>query len=572
MTQASNTEIAASLSSAASSFLAALRNGFDSDAVENDGFSALLSHFTAADEQTAADQTAPQPVAAPQDTAAAANANADTTAQNGPKTDTTQQTATQQDAAPLPEKTGPEDGAALSGSANETATTDAAPATPVQTESPKIALARVRTDIKRIAEAKKEAQTDQTQTVANTASDAATQATTVATSAAPQTKSAQTQASAQTGSDSSAKTDDSATTESLLSNLAAQESAALLLLQKGAEPKSNASKETGSANDEQAAANAPTNANANAGALALQAELSSKEKGFSGLKDQAQTNATAGTQNATDAASSATTGASQTSTATTNGANALSNNTQNSDNGNKIDFTAVFAGLASGAGTSTTAPQTAATATAPTVAGGTGAAGAPTLAATGSSSGASQTAALGATEGARSAGSYDFASQLSSQSAGKGTAGTTASNMIEQVAVQIRKMAKIGQSEVTLQLRPEDLGRVDVKLTFGKDSTVTGTVVADNQATLDMLSKDVGGLQRALQDAGLRADGNSLQFSLRGDGQQNAFAQNQSQQQNANGSSRFVSTSLNVAPTAASDATATVAQYVLTPGRVNLQV
>jgi flagellar hook-length control protein FliK len=91
----------------------------------------------------------------------------------------------------------------------------------------------------------------------------------------------------------------------------------------------------------------------------------------------------------------------------------------------------------------------------------------------------------------------------------------------------------VGESEVTLQLKPEELGRVDIKLSFGDDNTVTGTVVADSKATLEMLSKDVGGLQRALQDAGLRVDDNSLQFALRGDGQ-NAFAQDQGNYQNQN--------------------------------------
>ena len=173
-------------------------------------------------------------------------------------------------------------------------------------------------------------------------------------------------------------------------------------------------------------------------------------------------------------------------------------------------------------------------------------------------------------EGAKPVGSYDFASQLSASRATKGGSAGLPS-VVEQVALQLHKQVKDGVQEMTLQLRPAELGRVDIKLSFSDDNKVKGTVVADNQATLDLLSKDVGSLQRALQEAGLRADPGSLQFSLRGDGQASQY----NASANGNGNSGFASS--NNATFANEDdsgmtSDAGVETYYLAPGRVNLRV
>ena len=174
-------------------------------------------------------------------------------------------------------------------------------------------------------------------------------------------------------------------------------------------------------------------------------------------------------------------------------------------------------------------------------------------------------------EGARPAGSYDFASQLSALRASKGGA-TGLPAAVEQVTLQLHKMAKSGTDQMTLQLRPAELGRIDIKLEFAKDgsNTVKGIVIADTQATLDMLQKDSGGLQRALQDAGLRADSGSLQFNLRGDGQQNASAQNNNGQ--ASSGNKANSYAVGNEDESALVAASSEETYYLTPGRVNLRV
>ena len=44
---------------------------------------------------------------------------------------------------------------------------------------------------------------------------------------------------------------------------------------------------------------------------------------------------------------------------------------------------------------------------------------------------------------------------------------------------------------------------------------MTTRLIADRSDTLDLLRRDASGLERALQDAGLKTADNSLQFSLR---------------------------------------------------------
>jgi flagellar hook-length control protein FliK len=162
---------------------------------------------------------------------------------------------------------------------------------------------------------------------------------------------------------------------------------------------------------------------------------------------------------------------------------------------------------------------------------------------------------------------YDFASQLSAVRASKG-GNTGLPTPVEQVVMQLRNgLNKDGSSEMTIQLRPAELGRIDVKLHVDSEGKVQGTVTADNSTTLGLLLKDVRGLERALQEAGLRADSGSLQFNLRGDGQAggNAYQANNNNQKNfGNGDDDLVGTQI--------AAFADAETYYLTPGGVNLRV
>lgn len=85
----------------------------------------------------------------------------------------------------------------------------------------------------------------------------------------------------------------------------------------------------------------------------------------------------------------------------------------------------------------------------------------------------------------------------------------------DQISVQITKAIKDGVDRINIQLRPEHMGRVDVRLEVNADGRVQATVTADNKGTLEMLQRDSRELERALQQAGLQTDTGSLNFSLR---------------------------------------------------------
>jgi flagellar hook-length control protein FliK len=96
----------------------------------------------------------------------------------------------------------------------------------------------------------------------------------------------------------------------------------------------------------------------------------------------------------------------------------------------------------------------------------------------------------------------------------------TQQQVMDQVTVQITKQAKAGHDTIKVQLKPVELGQIEVKLDIGPDGRVTGVVTADNKDTLAMLQKDARGLEKSLEDAGFKADSGSMTFNLRENNQQ----------------------------------------------------
>lgn len=88
-----------------------------------------------------------------------------------------------------------------------------------------------------------------------------------------------------------------------------------------------------------------------------------------------------------------------------------------------------------------------------------------------------------------------------------------------QVSMNLQKAVQSGADTVTVQLKPDDLGSINVRLSFEKDGRVKANITADNVKTLDMLQRNSGDLQKNLQNAGIKADSDSLSFSLQDDGQ-----------------------------------------------------
>jgi flagellar hook-length control protein FliK len=87
-----------------------------------------------------------------------------------------------------------------------------------------------------------------------------------------------------------------------------------------------------------------------------------------------------------------------------------------------------------------------------------------------------------------------------------------------QLGLKITKAVKEGANEFQIRLNPEELGRIDVKLKFSASGKATAHIMAESKETLSLLQRDAHVLERALQDAGVKTDQNSLSFSLKEQG------------------------------------------------------
>lgn len=112
-----------------------------------------------------------------------------------------------------------------------------------------------------------------------------------------------------------------------------------------------------------------------------------------------------------------------------------------------------------------------------------------------------------------------FAQSVQQTAAADRPPAPTSTQVIEQIKVNINKSVKAGMDRVTIQLRPENLGRIEVKMELSQDGKVRAFVTAESRETLDMLQRDARGLEKALQEAGLRTDSNNLHFALKSEQQ-----------------------------------------------------
>lgn len=131
-----------------------------------------------------------------------------------------------------------------------------------------------------------------------------------------------------------------------------------------------------------------------------------------------------------------------------------------------------------------------------------------------SSGGASNTS-LGFSTFANSGATNTAQTQAAAQANPTDRPAATAQHVIDQIKVNITKAAKAGLDRVTIQLKPVELGRIEIKLEMSEDHKVRVTVTADNKDTLNLLQTDSRTLERTLNDAGLRTDANNLHFNLR---------------------------------------------------------
>lgn len=93
-----------------------------------------------------------------------------------------------------------------------------------------------------------------------------------------------------------------------------------------------------------------------------------------------------------------------------------------------------------------------------------------------------------------------------------------------QVAVNIQRAVAAGQDRIRITLHPAELGQIDVKLSLSNDGAVKAIVSIERPETFELLQRDARGLEKALQDAGLKTDSGSLSFNLKGEEEQNTAA------------------------------------------------
>ncbi|MFI3241065.1 MAG: flagellar hook-length control protein FliK [Alphaproteobacteria bacterium] len=86
--------------------------------------------------------------------------------------------------------------------------------------------------------------------------------------------------------------------------------------------------------------------------------------------------------------------------------------------------------------------------------------------------------------------------------------------VIEQVKVNITKSAVKGVDVIDISLKPEELGKLSIKMEMNKkDGSVEVHIVASSRETMELLQKDMSSLQKVFEDAGFKLSDNSLSFS-----------------------------------------------------------
>ena len=94
--------------------------------------------------------------------------------------------------------------------------------------------------------------------------------------------------------------------------------------------------------------------------------------------------------------------------------------------------------------------------------------------------------------------------------------------VIEQIKVNITKSAIKGVDTIDIQLKPEDLGKVQVKMHIAKDGKIQAEIIASRAETADLLQKDASSLSKAFNDAGYDTDAKSFTFSFQDEHQTNS--------------------------------------------------
>lgn len=107
-----------------------------------------------------------------------------------------------------------------------------------------------------------------------------------------------------------------------------------------------------------------------------------------------------------------------------------------------------------------------------------------------------------------------------------------AASVKEQTGTQISKALEQGKSQVTVQLNPENLGTIEVRMTMTDDGKLLVALHAENHQTQQLLEKDLGGLQQLLARSTQQEV--EVQVPRQQEGQQQNFEDGRQQQHQQN--------------------------------------
>ena len=97
-----------------------------------------------------------------------------------------------------------------------------------------------------------------------------------------------------------------------------------------------------------------------------------------------------------------------------------------------------------------------------------------------------------------------------------GTVSAQPGRIGKEMGVEIARRISTGQEEMLIRLNPQEMGRIEVRLSFDDSGTVRAVMASESPAALDMLRRDSGDLARSLADAGIRSDSQSFKFDRGG--------------------------------------------------------
>jgi flagellar hook-length control protein FliK len=98
------------------------------------------------------------------------------------------------------------------------------------------------------------------------------------------------------------------------------------------------------------------------------------------------------------------------------------------------------------------------------------------------------------------------------------TIATQPARLAHDVGLAIARQVSADGNALHIRIEPAELGRIDVRMSFDDKGNLRAVVAADSAAALDLLRRDSGDLDRAMADAGVRADSQSFRFESRSDG------------------------------------------------------